>query len=957
MVASSASIMDNRSSAYDRYKKTTRSFRDRLASLVPFPLVSVSDLYRAANHAYNAVLMACKNGGPPTRTASRLTSLEFHCTILQELTETITLREHVGSTYSDDYNDGHKYIIKVLHRCRQKLKASQQTLRRAYGEQKLQKTSASAGEIGDKENRNGQHADNRSYGFESLRIENDEDFSDEEDDSDDDRDSPSASDEELHPKDIIHDVQECKKYSIEDDLIKGSLAFQANMFFIDAEGLFSIAVNAYKELDQKLSETSDHGQHATAILQATAVINLVLENVVRLEKSLHLESGTFENIYQVFAVLIFQRQISEMEAILGQAIVAKNPKTCLSICGQSIRFGLLSTDALYASPMYTGLVKDLLSASRLKGKLKPKADDIEAIIKLGQQISCTTQMESFHGESLPEVLEHARDLESNGPAIDAKTGADRDRWPDGSWSTAFYTDGDKNTPVCVSVSITNENGEVGSTLQCLPLQWLKSYKLLGGKKGIMSTFAFVGSFHFELEKPNFEFFTGNQSSPLGAFSRLPYALWKMYNSENGYSYALRTVLGEAFYSKFTPFYKIFGDSSPEYKDDRVVLKGTDFATVFAAHALVYGVLTLHGQCKRISVIASLASCKFEQHVKGLENSSFMERLNQTHHDFYDNAHIVFGTLATFDKWFGICAPLLAGNLLSVTTFVTSLNWGFDVRIESFSRRTVLHLYNALRQIGMVPRIEFLDTLLELFSNDIWPVHGRPEAMGFLKAFLMINGDSSRVVDRVLDFMEVDDSDQDRILGELGYSSDRRRSTAPKPHSDQYLFERVTHLFRIRNRYHSVRPRTRGVHGADLSPAFTAVVKRKGLKRTSKSGNDYDLVKSCSERADFLKKAISEDQARLRLNWVKVGFHLSEFQTAIYDSLCITELTTKFSVCNKWRVLSKDTEILDVSNRFLADMVFREIEFGYNERRNSAIVASHMTEYFTKTATLENTSLF
>ena len=73
------------------------------------------------------------------------------------------------------------------------------------------------------------------------------------------------------------------------------------------------------------------------LMQATATVNLAIENIRYLENTFFLESSQLNNIYDVFAVLNFQDTVLQLEEIVGPNILASNPEICLNWTAICIR--------------------------------------------------------------------------------------------------------------------------------------------------------------------------------------------------------------------------------------------------------------------------------------------------------------------------------------------------------------------------------------------------------------------------------------------------------------------------------------------------------------------------------------------------------------------------------------------------------------------------------------------
>ena len=215
----------SRRGAYERYKTTTKAFSDFLALLTPFPLITVSDLAKAADHV-----------------ASIITTTNDLKALLESLNETIHLREKVGATYEKNADDGHHYIIQVLKYCRSVFNASQSKLEKDVRQLSSKtKDLPSPTSIINEDNKSYNNIEQQQYGqFYPLRKYSCDD--------DDDDDKNSSEDELQSIEEKVELLSNSEKYSINDDLIKGSLAFQATPFFLTAEKLFSDVAIGFERL-------------------------------------------------------------------------------------------------------------------------------------------------------------------------------------------------------------------------------------------------------------------------------------------------------------------------------------------------------------------------------------------------------------------------------------------------------------------------------------------------------------------------------------------------------------------------------------------------------------------------------------------------------------------------------------------------------------------------------------
>ena len=107
---------------YKRYKTTTRFVQQQLAELVPFPVETVSSLQKAADFIHGAVV---QNGNKTRRGKGLSLGKRLHKKLIENLEESIALRQLVGATYGEEQNadETHKHMILVLKYCHSKLNA------------------------------------------------------------------------------------------------------------------------------------------------------------------------------------------------------------------------------------------------------------------------------------------------------------------------------------------------------------------------------------------------------------------------------------------------------------------------------------------------------------------------------------------------------------------------------------------------------------------------------------------------------------------------------------------------------------------------------------------------------------------------------------------------------------------------------------------------------------------
>ena len=852
----------SRGGAYNRYKRTTRAFQDGLAKLVPFRLVSVSDLAKAVGF----ISSNCRK------------PIDYK-SLLDNLDETIALREIVGATYSEEINDGHLYIIQTLQYCRQVLQGLWKRKQRAT---KTMKTLKKTHTLSHKTDEIKNDKNVPPNGFQILCP-----YEEEESNSD----IPGFE----RPSEPVSKV-----YSIEEDLIKGSMIFQANLFFLAAENLFATVVETFETLKEQLKDSNNH-QTVIQLIQASAAVNLALENVQYLERSFLLECEHFHSIHHIFAVLIFQKQIYAMEDIMGPEIFAKNPESCYSFVSFCIKFGFIGA-RFYLSPCFDNCFDDRF-IRHIKGKPKLSNEQLLPLKEIALRICATADLESHFD---PEDFGHERTL----------------------------------------LGICYVNPVDGSTIkstQTTTNQWLKNYSLLGGtKSSIMHTFSLVDN------RCNGEDVSRDEEGQEMSFYQILKTIWCQEVDPLLFHFCNNGREEDIMYcDKLLPFLGIYKEKMPKIKKDghHMTITSTDFATVFAVHSLVYGIYALQNERKRIAVLSRLTFHKFMAQIEDLP-------MIASETSFQQNKIMQVYRALSFRSKDAVAAfwnPLFSGCALSVVAFSCNMGRGYCASgIGGLKTRIVLHLYNGLRKRNMICNLDLLEKMHMIFfksSEADWPTGVIPDKEGFLKSFCLAMGDRSRVVNQYIDFLKKDQAPlQSPVLGPY---------IDHLPLSKQAALQRVYWMYKLREKHQTVGFFGKLLGPILLSPSFNHLV---GGGKPQCARNTADLGASCSREAALLKSKIEKDSEILRLNWFKVCHDMEEFLDKVLGSLEISSLVKDY--CNR-KMDQPVGELyeIDVTVKFLADMVFRELEFEKDGGENSKIVATLMSEYFTKIATLQNTTYF
>lgn len=890
----------SRGSAYQRYKTTTKAFRDGLDKLVPFELESISDLAKAANH----VATRQKRARSLERSNNTINAKEYD-SLLEYLEETIQLREKVGATYAEDFNDGHHYIIQILKYCHQTLR----TFRSQLNKDDIFNGNATL--VTDKKNSiNAADIDQQQHNqFHELS------YCSSSDDEDDVENDQNAS--EVVPN--VEPLSTSKEYSINDDLIEGSVVFQIHLLFLNAENLFTVIDDAFGNLKQQLDSKPSNHQAVVYLLQASAAVSLALKDMKYLEESLMIEFEDAFSIYHIFAVLIFQQQIYEMEDILGPQIlqqISKHQKKlststcCYSFVAHCVKLGLMGMNN-YKNGSFDTVARSFFypQKRRRDKKCKPSAAQFEKLKAIGLRVCVTADMECIIP---PHILATMSDK-----GIDA----------------VHIGDG---------VIISNVSNS-----------WLKNYSLLGGKSGIMST---IFSLKRSKNKLSDELHLSKQC--------IVYFLCGMRKRLHNFD----RYAGKTLFAKLMPLFYYVHNSFPievDFTNGSIRCKDLDFTTVFALHTVYHGMQLLQGHRKRIAVLSRLTQHQFDAQLKEFTLSSFCKRLKEKPPLLNLASTLSKHEVGDIELFWN---PIFAGNFLSFTTISTNVYFGFDCAAET---RVVVHLYNALRQRKMIPNLDLLEILDRIYSryDQFWPGGGKPVTKGFLKSYFMVLGYTNKLVDLYINSMQRKEMDKTTTCASnmakkclllpskipLFPDCAKKRLqllAGNLPQDKKLLFEHFVQWITLRNINFDLSQPV----GRILPSVLDCFTGMDDFEKKQVSAVGESL---CSEKAAFFKEKISEEHELLCVNWLLVAQKMDEFLNLLFHELGITNLLEIYIQCFCEHQDLYNTYNRNLGYNFLAVMVLHELEFSGDDFQhgNSKVAANLMLDYFTKNATLKSTTFF
>eukprot|EP00529_Nitzschia_sp_RCC80_P031900 CAMPEP_0113472766 /NCGR_PEP_ID=MMETSP0014_2-20120614/17690_1 /TAXON_ID=2857 /ORGANISM="Nitzschia sp." /LENGTH=870 /DNA_ID=CAMNT_0000365497 /DNA_START=295 /DNA_END=2904 /DNA_ORIENTATION=- /assembly_acc=CAM_ASM_000159 len=856
-VGSSSTMILPRSGAYEAYKSKTRSFRDGLEKLrrrlvAPSSkkhtggrkLVTVADLSTAVDDVYGRFVVD-ETSSTTFDDDDRKNTQTTIQGLVDDLNVTISLRVSVGATYEHDENDGHYYMIQILRYCRRQLKACIKALAASVLPAQQRNDSRAGESDGSMNNR-----------FLFLDIQDDEGVVVDDDDDD-----------------IVDNYEQFEEYwrntskecTIEEDLIKGSLAFEANLFFLTAERYFALVDNEYQQLHQALSDRSTtHTEKAISLIQATSAINLVLENVCRLEKTLQLECDKLNSIYTFLAVLIFNKQIADMERILGEESLTVDPDFCLNYCSMCVQLGFHGI-VLYHQLGYCKKILD----QRVEFKRIPICGKkLSRIFEIGLQICVTAEMAG--------QLNYIRD------SVDEKEGVKMVKEP--VFEVNLPRKEDDGTIVYKKVTTATVN-------------WFHAYPLLGGKPGIMTTFYNMEVLHPQKRKAVEQArqkITEAISLSDPDDAEIMFKIWSVrlhpfldaMHQQGVYEDFCGSPSRKNEVERCMVFHRIYGESCPKRDPDDpgfVQTAGASFSSVFAVHSLLHGIKILRDETKRAKVLSRLAFQRFKSQMSAFQSKravnlearpSILSHYRSASPIFQNENHDPCQAQAVWN-------PLMAGNLLSLVTYIWNTRWVLDNGHSS--SRTLLYFYHSLRQHRMIEMIDVLESLsrIQNFSD-----HS-------LKTFLVESG-----------FRQNDANALSEVILRTGLdqTTDARKTFRLKetirnfPDSIAISVVRLDQFLSVISKdKDGLALRVKIVKIRYYMSSYRCILENAPIVDDSdgSGGSIDDVVHSCERETAALKKKIGDDAEALRFNWHLVADRMDECHDLILEALQIPELVETY----------------------------------------------------------------
>jgi hypothetical protein len=171
-------------------------------------------------------------------------------------------------------------------------------------------------------------------------------------------------------------------------------------------------------------------------------------------------------------------------------------------------------------------------------------------------------------------------------------------------------------------------------------------------------------------------------------------------------------------------------------------------------------------------------------------------------------------------------------------------------------------------------------------------------------------------------------------------------------------ERVHHFYRIRGQQ---KRKVAPIPPSKLCASFKWFVDQNFLGdfrwRDGRSTEELGAV--CARLTAYLQEQIANEQEMLSFNWLKVGQVLDGLIEKLFGSLGITALTEDYREFSGCETAPTFDEFLDrnIVNKFLAEIVFRELDF---QDKSEIYVNSKndlMSVCLTKIATRESMTFF
>ena len=377
---------------YDRYKKATSAVKDFLKSKVSsvssdgalVQVAHVNDLSRAAERimhhvADDAVVAAsvgsASAGADPPTTQPDTVPIEIPKDVLEELEVSIKLREQVGEMYGPGGGDsGHKYMVDTLKHVRRVLMVTRKISKIAKKTRRAQSGSSVRpnGSTRDAESAGAVDTSTSIGGKFSALVVDDEEDSD--DDMQDDGEIPTV-DEDMVRSGNLPDMSppeasdEQKKLSIEEDLIKGDDRFQATLF-LQSLDMFMMSIDQHFDFLKKVMRKDPSVERVNCdsvlqlLMECNIAVNYAINSVRQMEAVIEAEHEHLSSFYHILAVVVLPEFIETIQSNLSDDIRRNRPHLATKFVGDILQRSFYARSA--SAEGIPSIVRRFVKTSKLK---------------------------------------------------------------------------------------------------------------------------------------------------------------------------------------------------------------------------------------------------------------------------------------------------------------------------------------------------------------------------------------------------------------------------------------------------------------------------------------------------------------------------------------------------------------------------------------------------------------
>jgi hypothetical protein len=894
-------------SLYSRYKAATQSFRDGLEDLLPpsVRLISISDL----GSATELLLEESKNASSSVDEAKRekMTVPYVRGELLANLNESIKLREAVAGDFQDDADDGHAYMIGMLHYCRYVLRSCRKKQLATFAALKRSSSKTAA------------TTDDDGLGvgqFDALGVDGEDS-------------EPDDEEEELNAAPIVRPTAPVdREYLIQRDLIDGSYQWQARSYIFQVKTLFDMVDQNFKRLKDDIRQikqdfADDRKGADTAMvlstMRAAAASNMAIQEIRYLEGTLKIDSPQFKTFYHILAILQFATQVDQLNGMVDPKVFAADPSISIDFVAKEIECGFRTP----LDPQYFEMAPRIDNFMR-RGKIAkdphmPIIATISHIVKSVTFVEVESEfLRNMPHENIQEVRLSCQEvLNASNLTVDLVHVMFQTVWG-GSTSGAN--------------SILHTHSFLQSTT-----------KLLG---------SLTTKRRFAAATPMGPLWNAERNKAVGTadacmddlFFRIIFPEWVSKVQDGTYKYIAKGMLPKIF-----PWFQEFIDCY-ERGDQAIPLSSS-----FAVHTMLTGIVCLQGDgdILRIALASKNASKTFFGQIWGVFDSEHAalkkddDELRQRFHHKMSTLEMVSRPIYDVPmttELHSFWNPLAAGSFLLNLSLAESVFPGAAMLDRQHQAVTSLHLYHALRErniVDEIPALSYIDSILQ-DSKAIWGVE-KPSKGSFVKNFFIGVGHSLSASAKAADFVR--DAPYSITKSMFDISEDKKvdieKSLATEIQNlnlDDGPFIRYQIMYGFRGTLkRGIRKEERPVTPEEISLCYRYFINRDfagdvedvGLGKTvnamSEGGMQTTLGNYLNQSNKLVEQMVSEGRT-LSINFLRLTVLMNEFMSKICSHMDWDEDMDNgcSGFLSEWKC-SEDYKRQDLLLTFIGDRIFAELD--------------------------------